>query len=60
MFPNLMNIISIPIAYLFKSKFYKQSDSVAMARQETSTASEIYIQTHEQTAISSYYVLQKF
>ena len=46
MFPNLINLILTPIAYIFKSKFYKQSDSVAMERQETSTASDIYIKTN--------------
>ena len=53
MFPILINLILTPIAYTFKCRFYKQSDSVAMGRQETSTASKIYMQTHEKTVIST-------
>ena len=42
----------IAIRHTFNSKFYKQTDDVAMGGTASSTTAEIHMQAHEETLIN--------
>ena len=52
-FLNLVNLVLTTTCYTFNSKFYQQTDGVAMGGPASSTTAEVYMQAHEQTAIST-------
>ena len=55
----LVNLVLTTTWYIFK--FYQQTDDVAIGGPASSTAAEIYMQAHEQYAISTaLHTLQKF
>ena len=51
-FLDLVNLVLTTTRCTFNSRFYQQTDRVAMEGQNSTTA-EIYIQGHEHTAIST-------
>ena len=52
-FLDLINLVLIATWYTFNSKFYQQTDGVAMGRPASSTTGIIHSQAHAQTAISA-------
>ena len=50
---NLVNLVLTTTWYTFNSQFYQQTDGVAMGGPASLTSVEIYMQTHERTAIST-------
>ena len=52
-FLDLFNLVLTTTWYTFNSRFYQQTDGVAMGGPASSTTAEIYMQTHERTAIST-------
>ena len=52
-FLDLVNLVLTTTWYTFNSQLYQQTDGVAMGGPASSTIAEIYIQAHEQTAIST-------
>ena len=50
---NLVNLVLTITWYTFNSKFYQQTDGVAIGGTACSTTAEIYMQAHESTAIST-------
>ena len=51
-FLDLVNLVLTTTWFTFDSQFYQQTDGITMGGPATSTTVEIYIQAHEQTAIS--------
>ena len=51
-FLDLVNPVLTTTWYTFNSRFYQQTDGVAMGSPVSSTTTEIYMQVHECTAIS--------
>ena len=49
-FLDLVNLVLTATWYTFNSKFYQQTDGVAMGGPSSSTAAEIYMQAHEHIA----------
>ena len=47
------NLVLTTTWYTFNSQFYQQTDGIAMGGPASSTTTEIYMQAHEHTAISS-------
>ena len=52
-FLDLVNLVLTTTWYTFNSQFYQQTDGVAMESPASSTAAEIYMQSHECSAIST-------
>ena len=52
-FLDLVNLVLTTTWYTFNSQLYQQTDGVPMGGPASSTIAEIYIQAHEQTAIST-------
>ena len=52
-FIHLVNLVLITTQYTFNSQFYQQTDCVTMGTPASSTTAEIYMQAHENTAIST-------
>ena len=52
-FLDLVKIILPTTCYTFNFQFYQQTDGVAVGRLASLTTSEIYMQAHEQTSIST-------
>ena len=52
-FFDLVNLVLTTTWYFFNSQFYQQKDDVAMGGLASATTAEIYMQAHEQTAIST-------
>ena len=52
-FLDLTNVVLTNTWYIFTSQFYQQTESVALGGQTSSTASEMYMHSNEQTAISN-------
>ena len=52
-FVDLVNLVLTTTWYTFNSQFYQQTDGVAMGGPAFSTTAEIYMQVHENTAIST-------
>ena len=52
-FLDLVNLVLTTTWYTSNSQFYEQTDGVAMGGPASSTTTEIYMQGHERTAIST-------
>ena len=52
-FLDLVNLVLTTTWCTFKSQFYQQTDGVAMGGPASSNTTEIYMQVHESTAIST-------
>ena len=52
-FLDLVHLVLTTTWYTFNSQFYQQTDGVAMGGPASSTTTEIYIQTHERTGITT-------
>ena len=52
-FLDLVNLVLTTTWYTSNSQFYEQTDGVAMGGPASSTTTEIYMQGHELTAIST-------
>ena len=50
-FLDLVNLVLTASWYIFNFQFYQQTDGVAMGGSAFSTTAEIFMQTHEHTAI---------
>ena len=61
-FLDLDNLVLTTTWHTFNSQFYQQTDRFAVGGPASSTTAEVYMQTHERTAISTviYNILQKF
>ena len=53
-FLDLLNLVLTTNGYTFNSKFYQQTDDVAMGGSASSTTAEIYMPANEQTTINIY------
>ena len=52
-FLDLVNLVLTTTWYTFNSQFYQQTDGVAVGGPASSTKTEIYMENHESTAIST-------
>ena len=52
-FLDLVSLVLTTTWYTFNSQFYQQTYGIAMGAPASSTTAEIYMQTHEHTAIST-------
>ena len=52
-FLDLVHLLLTTTRYTFNSQFYQQTNDIAMGGPASSTTTEIYIQTHERTGITT-------